>query len=723
MIVRPAALLVAAALAVGSPDEPAPALSPANALKTFHMPPGYRLELVASEPMIGDPIAIDIDPDGRVWVVEMRGFMPTADERNTARAPVCRIVVLEDRDDDGKMDRSTVFLDELVLPRGVKVLTGGVLVAEPPYLWLVRDTNGDLRADAKEPLRGDFGRREANPEHNANGLLWGIDNWIYTSAHDGQLRFTNGALEHHTTLRRGQWGVTMDDVGRIYRNWNEQPAFVDLVPSRYYARNPTLTRTRGSYEPLMKPAEMTVWPVRPNRGVNRGYRAGWLRDDGTLVTYVSAGAPTIYRGDRLPDELQGNLFVAEPAGNLVHRLILVEENGELRAKNAYDRSEFLASTDERFRPVNLYSAADGTLYVIDMYRGIIQEGAYQTAYLQNYIKANRLDTPIGLGRIYRVVHESRQRDRRPSLSGASSAHLVDLLSHPNGWWRDTAQRLLVERRATAVAPALRRLVSEASQARTRLHALWTLDGLGVVDAGFIQGRLFDESPHVRAAAVRIAERWPTAEGLVAAILARMDDPDRGVRRQLAASLGEWPGPAREDALAMMLERFGDDEVVVDAALSGLSGREKAVLSRVKRTIVIPPARMRAAPGRSTARTGQPSGAAAGHDSYVTFCAACHLPDGSGAPKAAPSLLDSPWAVGDPAVAVRIVLHGKEGEWLMPPLSSLTDEQIAAALSFVRRAWGHDASPIEPAFVKETRAATAGRTRPWTEEELARVPRP
>jgi mono/diheme cytochrome c family protein/glucose/arabinose dehydrogenase len=723
VISRLSIVLVTAALAVGaSIDEPSPALIPADALKAFHMPPGYRVELVASEPMIGDPIAIDIDPDGRLWVIEMRGFMPTADERNTTRAPLCRIVVLEDDDDDGKMDRRTVFLDKLVLPRTLKVLNRGVLVVEPPHLWLVHDENGDLRADRKEILRDDFGRREANPEHNANGLLWGLDNWIHTSEHDGMFKFRNGVLDHHRTVRRGQWGVTMDDAGRVYRNWNEQPAFVDLVPGHYYARNPNLTRTRGSYEPLMPPEEAIVWPVRPNRGVNRGYRTGWLRGDGTLITYVSAGAPTLYRGDRLPRELHGNLFVAEPAGNLVHRLMLVEEHGEVRAKNAYPRGEFLASTDERFRPVNLFSAADGTLYVVDMYRGIIQEGAYQTAYLQNYIKTHKLESPIGLGRIYRVVHESTRRDRRPALSGASPERLVELLSHPNGWWRDTAQRLLVERRATAVVAQLKTLIG-APDYRTRLHALWTLDGLDAVDFELVERLLADQSPHVRAAAVRVAERWPTDPRTQAVLVARLDDPDRSVRRQATASLGTLPASAREDALATALERFGDDQIVVDAALSGLAGREAAVLARVRRKIVVPPAKSRTSVVQPSTSVVQPFGAARANDIYDNFCAACHLPDGSGAPNAAPSLVNSKWVVGDPGVPVRIVLHGKEGQWMMPPLSSLSDGQIASALTFVRTAWGHTASAIDAGLVKQIRAATARRTRPWTEDELARLSKP
>ena len=158
------------------------ALSAADSMKTFHMPPGYRVELVASEPMIVDPVVIDFDPDGRMWVVEMLGFMP--DRSGTdSREPIGRVAVLEDQDDDGRMDRRTTFLDKLILPRALKVLERGVLVGEPPNLWLARDTDGDLVADAQALVRDDYGRLEANPEHNANGLHWGIDNWIYTSEH------------------------------------------------------------------------------------------------------------------------------------------------------------------------------------------------------------------------------------------------------------------------------------------------------------------------------------------------------------------------------------------------------------------------------------------------------------------------------------------------------------------------------------------------------------
>ena len=496
----------------------APVLAAADALKTFAMPPGYRLELVASEPLIQDPIAIEWDPEGRMWAIELPAYM--RDIRASGEyEPIARIVVLEDADVDGVMDKRTVFADGLIQPRALELLDRGVLVGEPPNVWLMRDSDGDLRADTKELVTAAYGRRETNVEVNANSLQWALDNRIYAAGIgvDLFLRLKDGTFDVQKSLSRGQWGTTQDDAGRIYRNHNESVLHVDLVPTPYFARNPSLLRTRGSHEPVVdvNGDVNAVWPAHQTPGTNRAYQRGILRDDGTLAAFTAACAPTVYRGDRLPGDLYGNVFVAEPVANVVSRLIVTDDGSTLRARKAYERSEFLTSTDERFRPVNLSSAPDGTLYVVDMYRGIIQHHAYITEYLRDQIGARRLEQPSGLGRIYRVVHDTTRREERPALSAQSAARLVDVLSHPNGWWRDTAQRLLVERgaRVASDAPVVADLVGQADGApdwRTRVHALWTLDGIDrILPATVIRalsrpipGGAPDRGPHRRAVARR-----------------------------------------------------------------------------------------------------------------------------------------------------------------------------------------------------------------------------
>ena len=442
---RAIAILVAVAAVTGygsqtsQPDRPwppgvqkvqadSPVLAPADALKTFFMPPGYRLELVASEPLVQDPIVMDWDREGRLWVVEMPGFVPDLKAPEPNMEPVGRVVVLEDTNRDGVMDKRTVFADGLVLARSLKVLDGGVLVAEPPNAWLMRDTNGDLRMDTKELVTNLYGRREARVEQNANEFYWALDNRMYTSESDVYLRLKNGKFEVSKTLVRGEWGVTQDDAGRIYRNTNESALHVDFVPTPYFARNPSMVRTRGSYEALRDDdnAVNIVWPVRPNPGTNRAYQLGIDREDGTLAKFTSVCAPLVYRGDRLPSDVHGNVFVAEPAANLVSRLVVDDDGSTLRARKAYAQGEFLASTDERFRPVYLSNAPDGTLYIVDMYRGVIQQRADITEYLRDYIVSHKLEKPIELGRIYRVVHETTRRD---------TTSVAAQLSSPS-WWKD-----------------------------------------------------------------------------------------------------------------------------------------------------------------------------------------------------------------------------------------------------------------------------------------------
>ena len=558
----------------------APALSPEDELKTLHLPPGYHAELVASEPLVKDPIWVDFDADGRMYVLEMPGFAMDKTMADS-REPIGRIAVLEDTNDDGKMDKRTVFIEGLVLPRALKVLAGGVLVGEPPNLWFAKDTDGDLQADTKELVRNDYGRLEGNLEHNANSLWWGLDNWIYTSEHDWYLRLKNGKFEVQKTLSRGQWGVGMDDAGRIYRNVNTEALFADIVPASYFMRNPNVVRTRGLYEDLVDINKTAIWPVRPTRGVNRGYREELLRPDGSAAYYTGVLSPMIYRGDRLPKELQGNAFVVDSPTNLVHRLVVKDDGeGRITAQDAYQKGEFVASTDERFRPVNLFSAPDGTIYIVDMYRGVVQDIQFQTDYLKDYIAKHQLELPVGNGRIWRVVHDTTRRDKKPALSNETPANLVTLLSHPNGWWRDTAQQLLVQRGDKSVVPALKQLAGNAPDPRTRLHALWTLDGLDAIDEDTVAQALKHVSPDVRASAIRLSERWigTPDDRLQAAVLQQIDHPNWTVRRQLAATLGTLPEGERVPALTKLLQRFGDDPISVDAAVSGLKGQEAAVLA-------------------------------------------------------------------------------------------------------------------------------------------------
>ena len=395
--------------------------------------------------MIEEPILIDWDSDGRLWVIEQRGTCRTCPRRTNAQ-PIGRISVLEDTNGDGKMDKKTVFMDGLVLPRALKVLDHGVLIGEPPHLWLARDTNGDLKADTKELVVDTYGTEMGNIEHNANSLTWALDNWMYTSEHNGYLRLKDGKFEYQQTLSRGQWGATQDDAGRIYRNTNEAALFVDLLPARYFMRNPNLLRTRGSYESLQNDEVNTVWPVRPTRGVNRGYQDGILRArrHGSRASRRCVRRPSTAATGCQPS-CTATSSSPSPRPISSAGSIVSDDGTTLRAKKAYDGAEFLASTDERFRPVYLSTrpTARSTSSTRITASSSTRDSSPSTC-ATRFCRASSISRVVTAGSIgscttrRRGTRRRRCRRRRPRSSST-------MLSHPNGWWRDTAQRLLVER--------------------------------------------------------------------------------------------------------------------------------------------------------------------------------------------------------------------------------------------------------------------------------------
>lgn len=555
---------------------PAPALKPEDALKTLRVAPGFRVELVASEPLLFDPVALTIGPDGRMWVVEMRAYMPNVDGTGE-EAPIGTIAVLEDTNKDGRMDERTEFAGGLVLPRALALVADGLLVAEPPNLWFLRDTNGDGKADDRKLVANDYGI-PANPEHSANGLMWGIDNWIYNANYTARFRYKQGQWLREPTTFRGQWGITQDDFGQLYFNNNSVALYTDVIPAEYLLRNRHLPNARGANVQLAGMNEIPVWPARITIGVNRGYQI--LRGDGTLPVLTAACGPVIYRGSLFPESFYGNAFVAEPAGNLVKRLVIEARDGVPRVRNAYDQAEFIASTDERFRPVNLYNGPDGSLYVVDMYRGVIQHRLFVTTYLRNQIKERALEAPIGMGRVYRVIPENVKRNSPPQLAKASATQLVDALKHNDAWVRETAQRLLVERMDVSTAPALRRLATTAPAAVTRVHALWTLDGINSLDWPTAAAALRDAEPRVAAAAVRTSERFLSShpERTVAALMERARWNELAVVRQVALSLGTAQASLADDALREITLRNGKDAYVADAVTSSIAGREAAFIA-------------------------------------------------------------------------------------------------------------------------------------------------
>lgn len=696
---------------------PAPPLSPAEALKSFKIAPGYKIQTVAHEPAVQVPIALQFDPDGRMWVLEMRGFMPNADGHGEDQ-PVGRVSILEDVDGDGAAEKSKVFLDKLVMPRAFLLVRGGLLLAEPPRLWFypIQDDKPGERVlvddDYAKEADTKLGTR-ANPEHAANSLTLAMDNWIYSMDHTRRYRFDNGQWIKEANPKRAQYGLSQDNFGRLFYNSNSDQLRGDLVPSVYALKATGSTKLPGVGMQIAK--DQSVWPARINPGVNRGYQTATLRDNFTLAKFTAACGVSIYRGDALPDCL-GNAFLCEPSANIVRRNILTEKDGLITAQNAYDKTEFLASTDELFRPVNTYTGPDGALYIVDMYHGIIQHRFFLTSYLREQAESRGLNKVIALGRIYRVTHESRPALSRPALSKTSSADLVQELAHANGWRRDTAQRLLVERSDSSALEPLRKAATSHSNPLARLHALWTLEGLHQADASLLAKLLEDADSKVRAAAVRVSEGLLRTDGspeLRKLVLARVSDKSADPQIQLGLTLGAIPA---DDAAKAALKTLAESpfSLVRDVAKFTTTVREAKPI-----TAVVPKG-----PKLSAAEMKRFE---AGKVNYETVCLPCHQPHGLGQEGLAPPLVGSEWLESEQKLA-RILLHGLRGpitvkgqpfELDMPGLGVLEDEQLATILTYIRNEWGHSYPPVSAETVKKVRDATADRSDAWTQEELSK----
>ncbi len=818
----------------------APVLTPDQALASFEVAAGFHVELAASEPQVVDPIAIAWDEKGRLWAVELRAYMRTVDGDGETD-PLGQVVVLEDRDQDGFFERSTVFLDELVSPRAISIVEGGVLIAEPPHLWYCRDLDGDLRSDIQTEVAR-YG--DANPnvvEHTESALLRTVDNWFYNSKSSRRFRFDvidgKPQIVMGRSAFRGQWGLAQDDQGRLYFNHNSTWILADPLPTELLLRNPNCGKPvgqpgRSGHRVI---SDQSTWPVRMNPGINRGYQPGMLREDGRLRRNTSAAGLTIFRSHRWGDEWNGIAFVAETTGNLVAAFRLREQGSRLTGEqltfphDQYVQQAFLGSTDERFRPVDVEVGPDGNLYVVDIYRGVVQHRQFVTSYLRKQVEERKLEQPVGLGRIWRIVADDSPSQVEPLALLAGEAGRIRALQHPVGWVRDQAQRLLVEAGSSAPVKELKQLASAIdSPATARLHALWTLSGLNALDGTLLSRALEDPDEAVRRTACRIiAEPTPIAEAdvapLVAALAANTAQLSEIEKIHRVLALGAFPDHPM--ALAAMLEalrRDGTNANIRMAALSGWNdyqierigrllgdhidsfpGREAllrettrsalrshpsslgllldsldsldsadprlaALLGAIRVTTddqrwkapvltTIPPLLKRkdlapaiagdaeaivarltfdpsslpeVEPWTETQRRLASHGAAA----FASSCALCHGPAGKGQPGLGPSLIDSPWLLGEESIPIRLVLDGLtgpvevEGEtWdiTMPghrenPL--LDDEGIAAILTWVRRQWGHGAEPIDPKAVTELRQLTAGRTLPWTVETLKEDPR-
>jgi putative membrane-bound dehydrogenase-like protein len=560
------------------------AKSPQASLKSLQARPGFEVQLVASEPQVMDPVAFAFGVDGKLWVVEMGDYPLGLTGKND---PGGRVRYLEDRDGDGFYEKSTLFLDKLNYPTGVLPWRKGVIVISAPEIFYAEDTEGDGKADKREVGYSGFTR--GNPQHLVNSLVLGLDNWIYCangdsggkiksaktgkvidiSGRDFRIRPDTGEIEAETG--QTQFGRSRDDWGNWFGCNNPNPMYHFVLPDHYLRRNPHVAPPRPAHHVPKIPSVGPVYPI--SRTLER------FNDPHTLNRFTSANSVIVYRDDLFGPHFEGNMFVSEPVHNLVHREVMMPVGVTFTCDRAPDeqKSEFLASSDNWFRPTMLQTGPDGALWVADMYRQVIEHPEW----IPRGTKA-KLDLRKGsdMGRIYRVFPVGSPPRKIPRLDKLDTAGLVAALDSPSGWQRDQAQRLLLEQKDESAIPLLRAMAAKNQRPQARLHALCALDGFEALDDKTLARAIDDEHAGVRRHAVRISERHFDKMPLLAALAAKLvNDPDPQVRLQLACSLGEWSAAESGVSLGHLALRDPNDRFMTAAVLSSVNARNIAPIAR------------------------------------------------------------------------------------------------------------------------------------------------
>ncbi|GEO04757.1 hypothetical protein AAE02nite_24210 [Adhaeribacter aerolatus] len=572
-------------------------LSPEESLKKIKIIKGFKAEIYAAEPHVLDPVDLEFDEQGNAYVVEMPDY-PYEVEPGKGKG---RIRLLKDTNNDGRVDQAIIFAENVTEATSILPWQGGLIVTAAPDILYLKDTNGDGKADTREVLFTGFFQN--NSEAQITNLRFGIDNWIYANNHGqhGLVTFTRTPNAEPIPVRGAdfrfrldqnkfeletgpaQFGQALDEWGHRFSNENSLHLQQVVIPWRYTHRHPYLPTTKAvvsltDHEEIMfQETPPPYWRAERTKQRNQAFKENNLnRVEYDEDRFTGAAGMAYYAAGAFPKEFYGNIFVSEVAGNLIHRDILMpsDKSPVYVAKRAdVEKSqEFMASTDSWFRPTNFLIGPDGYLYVLDYYRQHIETPVS----IPDELKAD-MDFMAGSdkGRIYRVMPAtSTHKKVAINLTKSPNAKLLETLAHPDMWWRLQAHRLLLERQDKTVVPAVKKLFSTSKDPRTRLHALYVLEGLNALDVQAIRLALKDASPGVRENAIILAERFPETYPQV---LEKLDDPNIRVAFQVSLSLPEFRGKEITPALVKVMEKYGEDQWFRMAVLSSEAGSSPELL--------------------------------------------------------------------------------------------------------------------------------------------------
>lgn len=714
---------------------------PIIALDDYKIEEGFELEVMASEPLLDSPVAIDFDNKGRIWVVDMPGFMIGETQ------PTGSIKILEDLDDDGVADHIKIVIDSLVMPRALALVYGGLLYAEPPNLWFSEIENDKIK---NKTLVDSLYSPEGNPEHQPNGLLMNIDNWIYNGSTNFRYQKRDGKWIKEPTSYRGQWGISNDDFGRLYFNNNGQQLLGDYVLPNRLIRNKFYTPKEGLNKRLTE--DQRVYPIHPTP-VNRGYSERVLNKDSLLVNVTAACGPLVYRGNNFSGDYDQNVFVCEPAANLVKRNILTFNGVYTEANQAWQDKEFLASSDEGFRPVNLSNGPDGNMYIVDMHRGVIQHHAFLSPYLRNKSIEHGLDSLVDFGRILKVSKKGVKRKVITNLNSLSTDKLIDLLRSDNGWLRDRAQQIIIYKNDKNAVPLLNKLLVEVEHPLAQIHALYALEGLKVLNFEALIDVAINGNKEVGAHAIILLERFVKKENseVISNLFKELIRKNSMIIDfYISSTIGVWANIDKEQfmpTMKMLSSKYKDHKIFQEVLISGLSDESidfqndlieneiaqntlfGEVLSKnIKQFNEKKPNALfvKILPNKDSRTEGSKF--------YAQICSACHGPTGEGIQELAPPLLNSEYLKTSMERLGLILLHGLKGpvnvngtlynfNSTMPGLihnEQISDENLSHIINYITNAFTDQSKGLPADKIKELRAVKSKSGMEYTEEELNKM---
>jgi len=589
------------------PKYPGPK-TPEESIKAMKVHPDFEVQIYATEPFVKDPIAMTFDEKGNAYVVEMADYPFSDMEPNPPGKGNGRIVYLKDNDKDGVVDESIVFVEGISEMTSVMAWKNGLLVTAAPDIFYLEDTDGDGKSDHKEVLYTGFFTN--NSEAQITNLTFAIDNWIYASNHgqageitstreadapplsvggsDFRFRLDKQLFERETAP--AQFGQTLNDWGHRFMTQNTLHIQQAVMPGRYMHRHeflPSLKGVENISDHELRMYQVTpapYWRAERSRRRQEAYdQQGKGQVEHAEGHFTGASGGTVYGGDAFPDGFYGNIFTGEVAGNLVHRDVITPHKTSpkyVASRAAEEKeSEFITSTDSWFRPTSFAVSPDGNLYMVDMYRQHIET---PMSIPEDLVAEMDYKQGMDMGRIYRIVPKKKKNLDRSltSKENKSSADYVKLLAHESQWWRLQAQRKLIESQDKSVVPAVVELFNSSNDARYRLHALYTLEGLGALNSQLVKKALADRHAAVREHGAILSERYPETKEVLAGLL---NDQAPRVAFQATLSLGQFNDASTINLLTNILEKNSADPWFRMAVLSSNAGSSYELFKSLNKT--------------------------------------------------------------------------------------------------------------------------------------------